>query len=216
MSLGDSIRRGLYRLRHLGETTEARGEEMAAQAGRFHRLAREDSAPRVVSAFNLFQTPEPIADEMAAAFAGFGRTLEPSAGLGRLYRAVRRVDPGCHVTLIDNAPDCCRELYHATEGDGAARLVQADFLALTVEELGEFDAVIMNPPFCRGEDIQHIEHALTLLAPGGRLVALCADSDRRRQQFADRCTRYRTLPPRSFKSEGTSVAAAVVVFDRSA
>jgi hypothetical protein len=38
---------------------------MAYERPRFERLANNDSAPRVVSSFNLFQTPEHIADRMA-------------------------------------------------------------------------------------------------------------------------------------------------------
>ena len=33
-----------------------------------------------------------------------------------------------------------------------------------------FDAVLMNPPFAQGADIEHITRALKMLKPGGRLV----------------------------------------------
>lgn len=79
---------GRLRLRHLLEVTEAEGENMATERERFERLADPGSRPRVVSSFNLFQTPEPLAARMASLLTP-GRTLEPSAGLGRLYRAVR-------------------------------------------------------------------------------------------------------------------------------
>src|SRR3546814_19124442 len=35
-----------------------------------------------------------------------------------------------------------------------------------------FDAVIMNPPFDRGRDCDHVRHALAFLKPGGVLVAI--------------------------------------------
>ncbi len=58
----DSRRTGILRLRHLQEVTEAKAEEMAEAAPRFARLAdKAASAPRVVVAFQLFQTPEPLA-----------------------------------------------------------------------------------------------------------------------------------------------------------
>ena len=49
----------------------------------------------------------------------------------------------------------------------------ADFLVLN-GELGQFDRIVMNPPFERGADIEHIRHAYAKLSPGGRLVAICA------------------------------------------
>lgn len=207
----DSQLRGRLRLRHLQETTEARGEEMAEQRGRFQRLAREDSAPRVVSSFNLFQTPPELAAQLAGMFPRFGRTLEPSAGLGRLYRAVRAIS-ACPVVLVEVAAECAGELYRATEGDEAATLVQADFLACTADRLGRFDSVIMNPPFKNGVDVKHIRHAASLLNPGGRLVSLCAAGPRQRKGLAD-VTEWIDLPAGTFKAEGTSVAAAIVVID---
>ena len=56
----------------------------------------------------------------------------------------------------------------------------SDFLQCSgdVEDLGLFDAVLMNPPFAQGADIEHITHALTMLKPGGRLVALCTNGPR--------------------------------------
>ena len=49
---------------------------------------------------------------------------------------------------------------------------QADFLECN-GDLGTFDRIVMNPPFTNGDDIKHIMHALKMLKPGGRLVAIC-------------------------------------------
>jgi SAM-dependent methyltransferase len=209
----ESRRTGILRLRHLMEATEARGEELAAAAPRFERLADPASRPRVVSAFNLFQTPEPLAARLAGLFAAFGRTLEPSAGLGRLYRAVRAVAPECPMTLVDNSPECCGELYRATEGDGNARLVAGDFLAMGPDRLGLFDAIIMNPPFKLGTDVKHVLHALTFLAPGGRLVSLVANGPRQREKLMPGATAWHDLPAGSFKESGTDVNAAIAIFE---
>src|SRR5205085_3010829 len=126
---------GRLRLRHLMECTEAVQHEMADERPRFMRLAKADAAPRVVSSFNLFQTPKPLAARLAGMIPG-GRTLEPSAGLGRLYRAVRALHTDCPITLVEASPDCCRELYRATENDAASALIQGDFLTCTAERLG--------------------------------------------------------------------------------
>lgn len=217
--LGDSRSVGKLRLARLGEVTEAADERLADLRPRFDRLRRDESAPRVVSAFNLFQTPEPLAGRLAELAAldqltTAGRVLEPSAGLGRLYRAVRRFAPSAPVVLVDNAPECCGELYRATTGDPAASLVQADFLDCTAERLGgRFDRVVMNPPFKQGRDIRHILHAAALLAPGGLLVALCADGPRQNAKLRPHATTWQTLPPASFASEGTRVATALLTIE---
>ncbi|HYH69489.1 MAG TPA: class I SAM-dependent methyltransferase [Urbifossiella sp.] len=208
----DSRRRGLLRLRHLREQTEAKAEDMEAQAGRFARLADPAAAPRVVSAFNLFQTPEPLAARLAGMFPAFGRVLEPSAGLGRLYRAVRALDAACPVVLVDTSAQCFRELYHATEGDPNAELHAADFLSLTPERLGLFDSIVMNPPFKNGTDVKHVTHARRFLAPGGRLVSLVAAGPRQQAALMAAADSWEDLPAGSFKAEGTNVAAAVVTF----
>lgn len=211
--MSESRGRGLLRLRHLFEVTEAKSEEMAAAAPRFERLADPGSAPRVVSSHNLFQTPEWLAEKMAAAVQKWGRVLEPSAGLGRLYRAARAASPGSHVTLVDSSPECCGELYRATEGDSNCRLVRGDFLAMDAGRLGLFDVVLMNPPFRMGEDVRHVRHAASLLAPGGRLVALVAGGRKRREALGAMCSRWEDLAA-AFKAEGTRVDVSMIVIDR--
>lgn len=221
MSANDSRRTGILRLRHLREVTEARGEEMEGQRERFARLADQKTAPRIVSAYQLFQTPPELAARLAGMLADgrhLGRTLEPSAGLGRLYKAVRAVDATCTVVLVDSSPECCGELYRATDGDGAARLVAGDFLTTTAERLGGlFDSVIMNPPFHgagKTGDIAHVLHALQMLAPGGRLVSVVMDGPRQRKALKAVASEWHDLPAGSFRSEGTNVGAAVVVFQK--
>jgi len=203
---------GRLRLRHLLEVTEAKAEEMVAERPRFERLADPASAPRVVSAPQLFQTPAPLAARLADMFPAFGRTLEPSAGLGRLYQAVRAREPRCPITLVETAADCAGELYRVTADDTACQLLQRDFLECTVTQLGKFDSIIMNPPFRLGADIRHIRHALQFLAPGGRLVAICAAGPRQRAAFQDTADQWIDLPAGSFKEAFTNVAAAIVVF----
>lgn len=209
----DSQLKGRLRLRHLLEVTEARAEEMEEQRPRFERLADPASKPRAVSSFNLFQTPETLAARVAAMLRGPGRTLEPSAGLGRLYRAVRGIDPACHVTLVEQAAECCGELYRQIESDADCRLIQGDFLEQTPDKLGLFDSILMNPPFKMGRDIKHILHAAKFLASGGRLVSLCSNGPRQRDKLQPMATEWHELPPGSFKESYTNVAAAIVVIE---
>lgn len=214
----NSRRHGINRLKALREFTEARAEEMDGERGRFERLASKSAAPRVVSAHQLFQTPPAIADQLAELLDGrpFGRVLEPSAGLGRMYSAIRKRNAACEVTLVDESRECCAELYRITEGDQNAKLIAGDFLAMGAGRLGGlFDSIVMNPPFKNGLDIRHVRHAITLLAPVGRLVSLCANGERRKTALGRTAQRWIDLPANSFASEGTRVDAAIVVFQNS-
>ena len=69
----------------------------------------------------------------------------------------------------------------------------------------------MSPPFKNGEDIKHINHALTFLRPGGRLVALCANGPRQKKAFMDIAEHWEELPADSFKEAGTRVNVALMV-----
>jgi hypothetical protein len=209
----DSQRRGRDRLRQLSTEWDKAEDRMGVQRSRFARLADPGAAPRVVSSFNLFQTPEHLAARAVELLGDpAGPTLEPSAGLGRLYRAFRARHTAAPIVLVDIAPNCCRELYEATRGDEAARLVQGDFLEMGTDRLGTFDRIVMNPPFQRGTDIRHVRHALTLLRPGGRLVTFCAAGPRQRRELLP-LGQWIDLPNGSFRSEGTAVAAALMVIE---
>lgn len=214
----ESRQTGLLRLRHLQETTEAKAEGLAELRPRFERLADPASAPRAVQAWQLFQTPPNVADLAVGMLGPLDgcRVLEPSAGLGRLYRAVRKASTSCECVLVEIAPDCAAELYRETEGDDHTRLVQADFLECDAQRLGGlFDRIVMNPPFKMGRDIKHINHARGLLSPGGRLVSLCGAGPRQQAKLQTECDHWHPLPAGSFRTEGTNVETAIVVFEGS-
>ena len=67
----------------------------------------------------------------------------------------------------------------------------------------------MNPPFANAQDIEHIRHAFTFLALGGRLAAICANGPRQNERLkplVDSCGgTWRELPADAFAACGTSV-----------
>lgn len=64
-------------------------------------------------------------------------------------------------------------LAEALRGEGIFRRVLAcDFLALKPDPESLYDHVVMNPPFDRERDIDHIMHALDFLKPDGFLIAV--------------------------------------------
>lgn len=179
---------------------------------------------QVVSAPQLFPTPVGVARQMAeVAFDGpWGvevcaemndrmRILEPSAGTGNLLAIIRE-----HLAK----PDACQSELVAVEINRnlADQLIRfgyddvrcANFLECN-GDLGKFDRILMNPPFANGSDIKHIEHAITFLNPGGRLVAICANGPRQNEALRPLATEWIDLPEGSFKEQGTNVNTALLV-----
>jgi hypothetical protein len=154
----------------------ARAERAAAAPdGERFEVMRErlEQGVTVVSAPQLFPTPGCLADRMAelAELSSGQRVLEPSAGTGALVGAIRA---RCHdlvVTAVEISSGLVKGLRAAGED---AR--HGDFL--DCQDLGKFNRIVMNPPFDHGADIKHILHAKGMLAPGGKLIGLCAAGPR--------------------------------------
>lgn len=166
---------------------------------------------QVVSAPRLFPTPPQLADLVAwlAEIQNGMHVLEPSAGTGSLLKAVRALQPDCLIIAIEINPslaEACRPL-----ADG---VTCGDFLTWNEQASRTFDRIVMNPPFAGGSDIKHVEHALTFLRPGGRLVAVVANGPRQRDKLMPLAASWHDLPEDAFKEQGTSVRAAVLVIER--
>jgi len=187
--------------------------EPDAEAGVFAAMrdAVKDGV-KVVAADQLFPTPPELAKrvvELAEIRAG-DRILEPSAGTGALLDALRAKPLAYTGGLV--VVEINRGLAEALESRGYD-VRCSDFLGCD-GDLGQFDRIIMNPPFSNGDDVRHIEHAMTMLAPGGRLVAICANGPRQQKQLKPIATEWHDLDPGSFKASGTNVNAAIVVIER--
>lgn len=93
--------------------------------------------------------------------------------------------------------------------------------------VGQFDRIVMNPPFERGQDMDHVRHAFDLLKPGGRLVAIMSEGsfgrgDKKatgfREWLDEQKRKVEKLPEGSFTGKDsqrqTGVATRVVVIDK--
>lgn len=204
------------RLLNLQEENDDHAALMSALRPRFARLAdrhENGSAPRAVTAFQLFQTPAPLAARLVSllGLAPGARVLEPSAGLGRLLAALASSPtPPASVVAVDVSASCTGELYRLRLP--GVSILQRDFLTLSPDEIGTFDAVAMNPPFHMRADIRHIRHALTFLKPGGRCVALCLDTKERAAALRPIADTWEQLPAGIFRAEGTNVATVLASF----
>lgn len=152
-------------------------------------LVREDKEARICEHWAFDYDPQPVLDEIvcsgqipdhqshqfypppesiaarAVDLARIDEThdcLEPSAGIGNL---ADRMSPCASITCIEISRLHCEVLrqkgFHAE---------QADFMRWSADR--QFDRIVMNPPFSEGRWAAHIEHASTMLAPDGRLVAI--------------------------------------------
>lgn len=205
---------GRDRLSRLLDESKSRAEQLAQVAPRFREPAGDHSRPRVVSAYQLFQTPDDIAAQMVDYIPdGSGAILEPSAGLGRLYRAIRARFPSRPVTLVDVAPQCVDELRREAEADGESEVFCRDFLELTPDQLGLYSAIVMNPPFHNRSDVKHIRHAIEFLHPGGFLVSVCMGGSIRERELGA-IGRIESLPPKSFHADGTDVDTSLFFFTK--
>lgn len=203
---------GRDRLARLMAESGERAAHLSETGRMFAELSGNTAAPRVVSAYQLFQTPEDIAAKMVEMLPeDRGAILEPSAGLGRIYRAIRKRFPRRPVTMVDVAPQCVEELRGETSSDVESEVFCRDFLELTPEQLGTFSAIVMNPPFHNRSDIKHIKHAIEFLAPGGILISVCMGGEIRARELG-KIGSLSPLPPKSFRSEGTNVDTSIFVY----
>lgn len=170
---------------------------------------------QVVAVPQLFPTPAGLAEEVATeARIEEGMTVcDFSAGTASLLAAVQKVTAGGAIcTAVEINAALCDHI----RGTGHAVAVhQADFLTLSPNTFGQFERIVLNPPFGQGQDIAHIEHAIGFLKPGGRIVAICANGPRQAQRLGDLAKKmggtFRALPEGAFLSSGTNVRAAPFV-----
>lgn len=186
---------------------------------------RHGPSTAVAKNFGFFETPDAIAERVIEAAHIYRprdgqvfRVLEPNVGTGRL--ALKAKALGAWVMGVEIQPHLAAGMIGRLD-----RIVQGDFLEQTPAGLGLFDRIVMNPPFDRGLDVEHVRHAIDFLAPGGRLAAIMSAGvefreDRRTADFRALVERYggqfRDLPPGSFAEAGTNVNTVIVSLRRDA
>lgn len=147
------------------------------------------------------------------------RILEPSAGRGALADAVTAY---CAEMSIEATVDVFEVVPRFRDAliDKGYRLVGDDFLTQFPTE--PYDVIVMNPPFAVDSDrlsyIAHIEHAWSMLAPGGVLLAVAPGGFGFRND--SRITAFRevmgehgswiTVADDAFKSSGTGVRTVLI------
>jgi len=189
-------------------------------AQRITRLEREVTCLHLPG---FFPTPPAVAERLIdlATIASGMTVLEPSAGTGDLADALRRRSPTASVSVIEWQ----HSLVEVLQLKGYAVLAR-DFLTFpTPEHLPtRFDRIVMNPPFEQEQDVAHVRHATSLLAPGGRVVAIVSEGvffrkTRAALVFRQWLEEHRSvtelLPPKAFtgSQRPTAIRCRIVVID---
>lgn len=165
--------------------------------------------------YGFFPTPESLALRTVEDANLYSRDnkalkiLEPSAGTGNLARPC---------VLKGHIVDCIE--YQKSLADNLQiegiynKVICADFLSIQPETTGLYDRVIMNPPFDRERDIDHVFHAMKFLNEDGLLISIMSAHT----EFAEtkKAVQFRKYieglngkffdnPQNSFTSVGTNV-----------
>ncbi|MED2737660.1 methyltransferase [Bacillus toyonensis] len=163
-----------------------------------------------------FPTPKNIVEKMLveADISSDMKVLEPSAGAGHIAEEIKKATTSLDVVEYSST---LRELLK----EKGFNIAGQDFLE--VEE--SYDRIVMNPPFEKGQDIEHVMHAYSLLKPGGRLVSIVSEgpffrSDKQAlafREFLEESDGYsEKLPEGAFKESdrSTGVNTRIVVIDK--
>ncbi|NUB25746.1 hypothetical protein [Azospirillum brasilense] len=211
-----------HRLRAMGILTTgqlrqaaARFVELSSEAPKADpiKAALRDLVGRKIPGF--FRTPADLARRVVDLLdlqPGHS-VLEPSAGAGDIADAMAETVGRDGVTVLEINGTLCG-LLQAKGYTVAGR----DFF----DHVGLYDRIGMNPPFEGLADTDHVRRAFGMLKPGGRLVAIMAESpffrsDRKAEEFRTWLDGVggtsERLPAGSFQESGTGVATRIVVID---
>lgn len=164
----------------------------------------------------FFPTPKEVVKRMIelAQIECGDTVLEPSAGNGNI---AEEIYCGCDVIEVNHS---LREILTLK----GFNLVADDFLEYNTKK---YDVILMNPPFERFQDIEHVNHAYDLLNSGGRLVAIMCEStffrseaiaEKFRSFLNDRNAHIEKLPEKSFQDKRTlrqtGVSGRIVVIEK--
>jgi len=181
--------------------------------------------PKVKTGY--FPTPAKIVDKMIglAYLEGIQAILEPSAGQGHIADKICsriRIHPH-ELYICEILPENKKIL------EEKGYYVRGDFIEFAQKRGAEgsgwtFDSILMNPPFERQSDIDHVTAAYNLLAPKGILVAIMSAGvmfreNKKTVEFREKilephCTHLEHLPVGSFKESGTMVNTILIRLER--
>lgn len=197
--------------------------EEQAQRELEREIARRENEAALMNLPGFFQTPRAVVEHMLsyANIGGSMSVLEPSAGAGAIADVIKEQCPNAHIAVLERNYTL-RELlalkgYHVIDKD--------DFLDYFVTQNGVdgWHRIVMNPPFEKMQDVDHVRKAYDCLKAGGILVSVMSRSpffrnDKKavafREWLADLGGDTVELPEGSFKRSGTGVSTNLVILHK--
>lgn len=169
--------------------------------------------------FQFFPIPRPVAELVCdmAELSNYQDILEPSCGKGDLADVIYERVPE-HLICNELNKDMAKYL------DGKPyTCMYGDFLELKPGKVRAFDRIVMNPPFSKQQDIDHVYHAYELLKLGGILVSVMSLSPFFRTN--SKSVKFRKwldmlgveiadIPEGSFKASGTMIRTKIIKVKR--
>lgn len=132
----------------------------------------------------FFPTPQKLAQDLIdhARIKSTDIVLEPSAGIGSIAELIEKEQPKQLDVL-----EIMMKQSEILKRKGF-NVVGNDFLEYTPKY--KYDKIIMNPPFEKYQDIEHVRYAFSLLKKGGRLVTIVGagaiqNSQKKAKDFQD-------------------------------
>jgi hypothetical protein len=198
-------------------------EGNSAERAERERLRKIDALAAEIKLSNIpgyFPTQLPVIEIMLrrARIENGMKVLEPEAGSGYIADAIRAAYPGAWIDTVEINPRL-RDLLVLKN----YRVMAFDFLEFENDQESPYDRIVMNPPFERQQDLDHIRHAYNLLATHGVLVSVLSPSfefrsDRKSTEFRawleEVSASWENLPDGSFKASGTGVSTRLLVIER--
>lgn len=175
------------------------------------KAGKNEPAQNVKKMYQFYGTPQSIADEMAYYLKPQkgDKVLEPSAGQGALIQAIHEYERNVVVDCYELMPSN-REVLKQLPN---VNILGADFME--ADNAGEYDLIIMNPPFAKNQDIDHFRKAFSLLKKGGALCAILSmhwtfAKEKKCEEFRQwieeiEAVELRPIERGEFKESGTNV-----------
>lgn len=160
---------------------------------------RESTA--VSKDLQYYPTPQKVVERILSEVSDLDgkRVLEPSCGCGRFLDAIKSAGGIAIGYEVDHArANQCRAKGH--------NVITGNFLESI--PTGDFDFVIMNPPFYGTHYVKHIKHALKFLKEGGELYSILPATARYDHGLID--GRWLDLPVGSFRESGTNINTTIL------
>ncbi len=194
-----TLRSAVRELAKFSERTSALTPEQE-QAKKIKALERKFVGRKIPG---FFPTPTDLIKQMLEMVnIEEGDTIfEPSAGLGHIADEIKEQYPDNELEVGEYNSSLSEALT-----EKGHKVVCDDFLAC---DSTKYDVIIMNPPFEKDQDIEHVLHAYEILNPGGRIVAIMANNKNStrgelKQKFQDFLTETNAYvvdnPSNSFRS----------------